>query len=146
MLTDEQRQFLEAGRVGRLATADGGGRPHVVPICYALIEETIFFTIDEKPKRQGKGLKRLSNLEANPRAAVVVDHYEEDWSRLGWVMVQGRADILAGGTEHGQAQESLRRRYPALRTMRIERLPVVAIRIGHVMSWGRLDGAVGESA
>ena len=138
MLTDAQRRFLAAQRVARLATADAAGRPHVVPICYALIENTIYFTIDEKPKKTPE-LKRLANLRENPQAAVVVDHYDEDWSQLGWVMVRGRADVLESGHEHDLAQARLRARYPQLAAMRIEQLPVVAVRIDQVTSWGRLE-------
>ncbi|MGH6901803.1 MAG: TIGR03668 family PPOX class F420-dependent oxidoreductase [Geminicoccaceae bacterium] len=140
MLTEEQRRFLAAQRVARLATADAAGRPHVVPICYALAGETVYFTIDEKPKRApGARLKRLANLRDNPFAALVVDRYDEDWSRLGWVMVQGRAEVLEAGPEHDSAQVRLRTRYPQLAAMRIAALPVVAIRIDHATSWGRLD-------
>src|ERR671918_2787888 len=128
MLTDQQRAFLAAQRVARLATADGAGRPHVVPVCYALLRDKIYFTIDEKPKRKPTALKRLANLRANQVAALVVDRYDEDWSRLGWVMVQGPAEILASGTEHDLAQAALRQRYPQLAAMRIEALPVVAVR------------------
>ena len=140
MLADRERRFLEAGRVGRLASADARGRPHVVPVCYALVAGTVYFTIDEKPKsRPGARLKRLSNLRANPFAAFVVDRYDEDWSRLGWVMVQGRAEILDAGPEHDLAQARLCTRYPQLVAMRIRTLPVVAVRIEHAASWGRLD-------
>jgi PPOX class probable F420-dependent enzyme len=139
MLTEQQRTFVAAQRVARLATADAAGRPHVVPICYALLQGKIYFTIDEKPKKKPTALKRLANLHANPVAALVVDRYDEDWSRLGWVMVQGGAEILGSGDEHDQAQAALRARYPQLAAMRIEGLPVVAVRIDHVSSWGRLD-------
>jgi PPOX class probable F420-dependent enzyme len=140
MLTDQQRGFLATQRVARLATADDTGRPHVVPICYALTGDTVYFTVDEKPKRRpGASLKRLANLRANPVAALVVDRYDEDWSRLGWVMVQGRAEVLASGPEHDLAQASLRVRYPQLAAMRIEGLPVVAIRVDHASSWGNLE-------
>ena len=140
MLTDQQRRFLAGQRVARLATADAAGRPHVVPICYALRGNTVYFTIDEKPKkRPGARLKRLANLQENPSAALVVDRYDEDWSRLGWVMVRGRADILESGPEHDRAQATLRARYPQLAAMRIESLPVVALRIDHAASWGRLE-------
>jgi PPOX class probable F420-dependent enzyme len=139
MLTEDQRRFLEAERVARLATADAAGRPHVVPVCYALIDDTVYFTIDEKPKkRPGAALKRLANLRENPVAALVVDRYDEDWSRLAWIMLQGRAEILPDGPEHDRAQATLRARYPQLAAMRIEHLPVVAIRIDHATSWGRL--------
>jgi PPOX class probable F420-dependent enzyme len=141
MLTDEQRRFLDAQRVARLATADAAGRPHVVPICYALTGDTVYFTIDEKPKKKpAAGLKRLANLRANPFAALVVDRYDEDWSRLGWVMLQGRAEVLESGPEHDRAQANLRARYPQLAAMRIEALPVVAVRVDHVASWGQLEG------
>ena len=139
MLTDPQQAFLAAHRVARLATAEAAGSPHVVPVCYALIGATVYFTIDEKPKKAPTRLKRLTNLRINPRAALVVDRYDEDWSQLGWVMVQGAAEILLEGTEHDQAQAALRARYPQLATMRIEALPVVAVRIDHATSWGRLE-------
>ena len=141
MLTEQQRRFLAAQRVAHLATADAAARPHVVPICYVLTGDTVYFTIDEKPKKKpGATLKRLSNLRENPAAALVVDRYDEDWSKLGWVMVQGSAEILGSGPEHDLAQASLRARYPQLATMRIEGLPVVAVRIDHVASWGQFEG------
>jgi PPOX class probable F420-dependent enzyme len=140
MLTEQQGRFLAAQRVAHLATVDAAGRPHVVPICYALSGNTVYFTVDEKPKKTpGARLKRLSNLRENPRAALVVDRYDEDWSRLGWVMLQGRAEVLEAGPEHDLAQARLRARYPQLAAMRIERLPVVAVRVDHVASWGRLE-------
>jgi PPOX class probable F420-dependent enzyme len=141
MLTDQQRRFLDAQRVARLATADAVGRPHVVPICYVLTGDTVYFTIDEKPKKKpAAGLKRLANLRENPFAALVVDRYDEDWSRLGWVMLQGRAEVLESGPEHDRAQATLRARYPQLAAMRIEALPVIAVRVDHVASWGQLEG------
>ncbi|MEZ5931233.1 MAG: TIGR03668 family PPOX class F420-dependent oxidoreductase [Alphaproteobacteria bacterium] len=146
MLTEQQCRFLEMERVARLATADADGQPHVLPICYALVEGALCFTIDEKPKRRGSGLKRLDNIRANPKVAVVVDRYDEDWSTLGWLMVQGEAAILTEGSAHDRAQEALRRRYPQLRAMRIDDLPVVAIRISHVMSWGKLDAVPRQGA
>jgi PPOX class probable F420-dependent enzyme len=140
MLTDVERRFLDAQRVARLATADAGARPHVIPICFVVDADTVYFTIDEKPKRNpGASLKRISNMRENPFVALVVDRYDEDWSRLGWVMVQGRADLLTSGDEHHRAQASLRARYRQLEDMRIEGLPVVAIRIEHAASWGNLE-------
>ena len=139
LLTDQQTAFLAAHRVARLATADAAGRPHVVPVCYALIQGKVYFTIDEKPKKKPGTLKRLANLRANPFAALVVDRYDEDWGKLGWVMVQGPAEVLESGVEHDEAQAALRARYPQLAVMRIEGLPVVAVRIDHAASWGRLE-------
>ena len=140
MLTDDQRRFLDGQRVARLATADAGGRPHVIPICFVAAGNTVYFTIDEKPKRiSGALLKRIANMRENPFVALVADHYEDDWSQLGWVMVQGRAEVLDSGYEHDRAQASLRARYRQLDDMRIEGLPVVAIRVEHAASWGNLQ-------
>lgn len=139
MLTEVEREFLGGQRVARLATADAEGNPHVIPICFVTEGETVYFTIDEKPKKKsGSSLKRLSNIEVNPYVALVVDHYEEDWNRLAWLMLQGRAEILLSGSEHDRAQAHLKRRYRQLRAMRIEALPVVAIRIERTASWGHL--------
>lgn len=140
MLTDVERRFLDEQRVARLATADGAARPHVIPICFVADGDTVYFTIDEKPKKKpGGSLKRMSNMRENPHVALVVDRYEEDWGRLGWVMVQGRAEVLTSGVEHDRAQASLRSRYPQLENMHLENLPVVAIRIEHAASWGNLE-------
>jgi PPOX class probable F420-dependent enzyme len=143
ILPPRERGFVECQRVGRLATADARGAPHVVPVCFALSGETLYVTIDEKPKRDDAArLKRLRNIAENPSVAIVFDRYDEDWSRLGWVMLRGRAEILEHGTEHDAAQTLLRARYPQLDAMRIAQLPVIAMRIARATSWGELsDGA-----
>ncbi len=139
MLSDPERRFLAACRVGHLATADASGAPHVVPVCYVVNDDSLYITVDEKPKRRDVPLKRLRNLVANPAAAFVADRYDEDWSRLGWVMLRGRADILRQGAEHQQAQDMLRARYPQLSGMDLAPLPVIALRIERVTRWGKLD-------
>jgi PPOX class probable F420-dependent enzyme len=138
MLSQRQRDFLDRGRVGHLATADTGGAPHVVPVCYAVVENTLYITIDEKPKRRDRPLKRVRNIQENPRATFVVDRWDEDWSRLGWVMLRGRAEILYAGAEHDQAQAVLIARYPQYRAMQLGDLPVIALRIARAAAWGDL--------
>jgi PPOX class probable F420-dependent enzyme len=138
MLSQRQRDFLDRGRVGHLATADAAGSPHVIPVCYAIADETLYITIDEKPKRQDRPLKRLRNILENPQTAFVVDRWDEDWRRLGWVMLRGRAEILYHGVEHDQAQAFLTARYPQYRAMRLDDLPVIALRIAHAAAWGDL--------
>jgi PPOX class probable F420-dependent enzyme len=133
-----ERRFLAACRVGHLATADGRAQPHVVPVCYAVSGASLYVTVDEKPKREAP-LKRLRNIAENPAVAVVVDRYDEDWTRLGWVMLRGEAEILARGAEHDEAQTLLRTRYPQLEAMRIADLPAIALRIARVASWGDLS-------
>ena len=141
MLNEDQRRFLESRRVAHLATADAGGMPHVVPVCFALHENAVYVTIDQKPKGNPRSLKRLRNIAENPSAALVADRYDDNWSRLGWVMLRGRAQILDSGVEHDLAQDLLRSRYPQYRLMQLAELPVIAIRIERVASWGDLSPA-----
>jgi|SRR5262245_31714250 len=145
MVPERERDFLAGRRVAYLATADRRAAPHVVPVCFALDGKTLYITIDEKPKRvAGRALKRIRNIAENPAVAVVVDRYDEDWTRLGWVMLHGRAEILTEGTEHDAAQALLRARYPQLGAMEIARHPVIAVRIERTTSWGNLS--VGQAA
>lgn len=139
MLTEPQRRFLNRRRVGHLATADARGAPHVVPVCFAVGDNALYITIDQKPKGDPRALKRLRNIADNPAAAFVADHYDEDWSRLGWVMIRGRAEILEAGAEHDDAQQLLRTRYRQYQAMAIGDLPVIAIRIERATSWGTLS-------
>jgi PPOX class probable F420-dependent enzyme len=139
MLSARERAFIEARRVAHLATADRTAVPQVVPVCFGLAEDALYITIDQKPKREGgRPLKRLRNIAENPRVSVVFDRYDEDWRRLGWVMLHGRAGILAEGAEHDRAQALLRARYPQLEAMQIGKLPVIVIAIERVSSWGDL--------
>lgn len=95
MLSASERRFLDTRRIGHLATADSRADPHVVPVCFGLAEGTLYITIDQKPKQdRGRPLKRLSNIAENPRVAIVFDRYDEDWRRLAWVMLRGRAEIF----------------------------------------------------
>ena len=142
MLAERERAFLLSQRVARLASADARGEPHVVPVCFVVAGETVYITVDEKPKhRPGRTLKRIRNLVENPAVALVADHYEEDWRRLGWVMLRGQAEILHEGEEHDRAQTLLRERYAQYREMSLTTLPVIAIRIARVASWGDLKAS-----
>jgi PPOX class probable F420-dependent enzyme len=140
ILPDAARAFCDRGRVARLATADAKGVPHLVPVCYAIVENSLYITIDEKPKRTDVPLKRLRNITENPEVAVTIDRWDEDWRRLAWVMLRGRAEVLADGAEHDMAQALLRERYPQYRTMDLAPLPVIAMRIARASAWGALDG------
>ena len=140
MLSERERSFLAARKVGYLATADRAANPHVVPVCFAVADSSLYITIDEKPKRRDRPLKRVRNILENPHAAFVADRYDEDWRRLGWVMLRGRAEILESGAEHDRAQELLRARYPQYRTMNLAGLPVIALRIERATGWGDLSG------
>jgi len=119
---------VAAARVARLATAGRDGRPHVVPICFVLDGETLYTAVDEKPKRTRR-LKRLENIEANPQVEVLIDHWDEDWSRLWWVRLRGTARIV----EDRRAVELLRAKYPQYRDAALG--PVVAVEVQERSVW-----------
>jgi PPOX class probable F420-dependent enzyme len=139
MLNEPQQRFLQASRVAHLATASRNGVPHLVPVCFCLDDLSLYITVDAKPKRTDIPLKRIRNIQQNPAVAVTVDRWDEDWTRLAWVMLRGVAEILDNGEEHDRAQMSLRQRYAQYRTMDLAALPVIAVRIQHVLSWGALE-------
>src|SRR5205823_11027344 len=112
---------------------------HLIPVCYAIDGASLYITIDEKPKRRDRPLKRVRNILENSQAAFVVDCWDEDWTRLGWVMLRGAAEILDGGPEHDHAQALLQARYPQYRAMNLAGLPVIALRIARATSWGNLS-------
>ena len=123
-------ELLHQSRVARLGTADRTGRPLVVPVCYAFDGRTCVTAIDAKPKRvPGRRLRRVRNIEENPRAALVVDRYDEDWSGLRWVLVEGGAAVLTGGTERAAAVDLLREKYPQYRVMGLDREGATVIRV-----------------
>lgn len=137
-LTEAEIAFVRAQRVARLATADGDGHPHVVPVCYAFDGARFYTPLDEKPKRvAGNELRRVRNIEARHEASLLVDQYDDDWSRLGYVLVHGRADVLMPeDVAHAHALVLLRERYLQYRTMKLETHPVIVITPDHVVSWG----------
>ena len=108
------RKRVEEARVARLATVDAQGRPHLVPICFALAGETLYSAVDRKPKRSPR-LKRLDNVRANPQVEVLVDAYSEDWSTLWWVRLRGRGRVLEEGEERERALRLLAEKYPQYR-------------------------------
>src|SRR5438105_10158648 len=127
------RRLISEARVARLATAGVDGRPHVVPITFALEGETLYFSVDSKPKRT-TDLQRLRNISANPAVSVLFDHYEEDWSKLWWVRVDGSARILGDEAEARRAMDLLVGRYEQYRHARPGG-PVVAISIERMTGW-----------
>lgn len=135
----QARRFLEAHRLGHLATAGADGAPHVIPVCYALDDAGLYFVADEKPKRRpARELRRLRNLRENPRAALVVDDWDEDWTRLAWVLVRGPAHVVTDGSRHAAALGLLRTRYAPYRGMALDdpaRTPIVHLVPARVVEW-----------
>ncbi|MCL6641642.1 MAG: TIGR03668 family PPOX class F420-dependent oxidoreductase [Candidatus Rokubacteria bacterium] len=129
---------LRAARVGRLATADAAGRPLVVPVCFALDAEgqRLYSAVDPKPKRT-RDLQRVRNVRENPRVSLVVDEYDEDWTRLWWVMVRGPAAVLEEGPEFIAGVDLLIAKYPQYQALGLERERGVLVRvtIERVLAW-----------
>jgi PPOX class probable F420-dependent enzyme len=144
-MTDEQaRRRVAVARVARLATADAEGRPHVVPMVFALVcgrdasetrsGDTVYSAVDAKPKRS-TSLRRLANIAANPRVAILVDHYEDDWHALWWVRADGTGRVLDAEEPEGRdAIARLVARYPQYRQQPPPG-PVVAIDVARWSSW-----------
>jgi PPOX class probable F420-dependent enzyme len=129
----EARRRLASVKVAHLATVSARGRPHIVPIVFALDRDTLYFAVDAKPKKTTE-LARLKNIAANPAVSVLVDHYEDDWTRLWWVRADGTARVL---TEHDEAEHAidlLAKRYQQYVTERPHG-PVVAIHIDRLTGW-----------
>ena len=126
----EARRRLAAAPVGHLATVAADRRPHVVPFCFAVAGETLHSAIDHKPKSTTR-LRRLDDIAAHPDVTVLVDHYDEDWSRLWWVIVRGRAVVL-DDDERGRA--ALTAKYAQYRD-RPPRGPFIRVTIDSSQWW-----------
>jgi PPOX class probable F420-dependent enzyme len=136
MFSPQEIAFIDAQRVAHLATADDQGSPHVVPVCFAYLDGAFWIAIDEKPKRTTR-LKRLRNIEANPGVALLFDRYDEAWSRLAYVLVHGKAEIVERGANSAVIQ-ALRDKYPQYRAMTLEDRPAIYITPEKAVSWGDL--------
>ena len=119
--------------MARLATVDPDGRLHIVPIVFALDGDTLYSAVDRKPKRSTT-LRRIENARARPDVTVLVDHYEDDWGRLWWIRLRGRARVLDGGEERLHALELLAAKYPQYRERRPAG-PVIAVTIERRQEW-----------
>ena len=139
--TEAERRFLDRMRVARLAIADAFGQPHVVPIVFATDGRCVYTPLDEKPKRvEAYQLKRARNLLANPRVAVVVDEYDEDWTRLAWVLISRTAEVSESGEGHAIGLRLLQEKYLQYRSMSLERRPIIVVTPTRVSSWGSVGG------
>ena len=141
-LTESQARFLADARVARLATADDGGRPHAIPVCFAFADlgyggEAIYIVLDQKPKTSElTRLRRVRNILANPQAALIVDHYEEDWQSLRYILVTCRAGLLTGDEdEAARAVTLLREKYPQYRQMELDGNPVIKLVPQRFTAW-----------
>ena len=124
-------------RVAHLATSDTHGAPHLVPVCFYYDGERFYSVLDQKPKRTSLDrLKRVRNIVSNPRVALVVDHYQEDWGGLWYVLVLGTACLVYEGEEQQRALSGLRAKYSQYRDMDIDGNPVIGITPQRIVRWG----------
>ena len=130
---ERMRLLVAQARVARLATISPDGRPHLVPICFALAGDVLYTAVDAKPKRSRR-LQRLANVRAHPDVAVLVDHYAEDWTRLWWVRLRGPARVLGSGSEVKTALKLLADKYEQYRD-RPPVAPVLAIAVEEWRGW-----------
>ena len=127
-LSPAQDRFLRSARTGHLATADAKGRPQVVPVCFVFDGQAIYSVLDAKPKTTPlRQLRRVKNILANPQVSLVVDHYEEDWDKLQYILVSGDAELLESGGEWALAIAMLREKYPQYQAMDLDQSPVIKI-------------------
>ncbi len=147
-LTDREATFAQRQRVAHLATSDAEGHPSVVPVCYAFDGQRFYTPLDEKPKSvEATHLRRVQNIEARGEASLVIDIYDDDWSRLGYLLISGHAALLApDAPDHHRAIELLRARYPQYVGMRLEDQLIIALDPDRVTSWGPAlaEDAAGE--
>lgn len=134
------RAKLDTARVARLATLDDQQSPHLIPICFVLHENVFYSAIDRKPKRVAPArLARLTNIEKTPQVALLVDHYEEDWTLLWYVLVRGEAALVSTPAERKQALLALRAKYPQYRgEMLQEDAPLLRITPEQITAWGNI--------
>ena len=139
-MASQEAALINAVRAARLSTADSDGVPHLVPICFAYDGEHFYSVLDRKPKRTSlMNLKRVRNMLSNPNVALVLDHYEEDWGKLWFVLVTGTAQIVQQGEEHQYAIAILRDKYPQYRSIDIDENPVIKITPARITSWGNVQ-------
>jgi PPOX class probable F420-dependent enzyme len=127
------RRLVAEARVARLATIDPRGRPHLVPFVFVLDGDTLYSSVDQKPKAD-RELQRLRNIRAHPEVAVLVDHYEEDWPRLWWVRMRGRGRVIEVGPERDRALSLLAEKYQQYATMPPQG-PAIAVDVGEWRGW-----------
>lgn len=138
-LSEDQVRWLRNSPVARLATADASGAPHVIPVCYAFNGRIIYSVLDRKPKNVALGrLRRIRNILDNPRVSLVVDHYEDDWQSLGYLLITGHAELLVDGSERVEAVKLLREKYHQYRSMDVDENPVIKLTPDRIIGWGKV--------
>jgi PPOX class probable F420-dependent enzyme len=131
------REKFQRARVARLATVDENAQPHLVPVCFELVEDRIVSVVDAKPKST-RELRRLANIRAHPRVSLLVDEYDDDWTRLWWVRADGAARVVESGADSEAAVAALTAKYPQYEEQPPGG-PVVEVTVDRWVGWAYLD-------
>jgi PPOX class probable F420-dependent enzyme len=131
------REKVQRARVARLATVDENSQPHLVPVCFELVEDRIVSVVDAKPKSTPE-LRRLANIRAHPRVSLLVDEYDDDWTRLWWVRADGAARVVESGADREDAVAALTAKYPQYEEQPPGG-PVVEVTVDRWVGWAYLD-------
>ena len=137
-----QLDLFTESRVARLGTIAASGAPHLVPVCYALVDGVIAVSIDEKPKRSVE-LARLANIRRDSRVSMLFDRYDDDWTKLAWVRIDGRATVSECGAIWPEALNALRARYRQYVEMDLESRPIIRIEPEKVTGWRSTESPAG---
>ena len=136
----QELTLLNSARVAHLATVDAECRPYVVPVVFAWDGHRIYIAIDSKRKDvSAEKLKRVRNILGNPRVAIIVDHYTEQWEELQYILIHGTATVISRGKVHESALEMLQAKYPQYHAMPLERAPVISITPQRWVWWTAID-------
>ena len=142
-MTDWEHAFITRHRVARLGTVHAHGQPAVVPIVYAFDGTALFTPLDAKPKRVATAqLQRVRNIRANPRVAIIIDTYSEDWQQLAWVHVHGQARVTTTGDAYTTGMSLLCGKYPQYERMPLAGCPLIVIEPTSIHSWRASDVAL----
>ena len=135
---DDVRATLESARHGYLSTASAEGDPHLQPVVFQVVRDSVFIAIDEKPKTTLR-LRRLTNIESNPKFALLVDHYDDNWDRLWWILLRGPAAVLWpsewDASEADAVIAALRAKYSPYESMGLEERPLLKLTPDRVTRW-----------
>lgn len=135
---EDVRATLESARHGYLSTASPNGDPHLQPVVFQVVGDSVYIAIDEKPKTTLR-LRRLTNIESNPRFALLVDHYDDDWSQLWWILLRGPAEVLWPSEWDAEEAEdviaALRTKYPQYESMELEQRPLLKLTPDRITRW-----------
>ena len=137
--TEREFSFIQTHKIARMATVDKLGKPLVLPICYAFDGNNIYTPIDKKPKSVTiNKLKRIRNILENQNISIVIDNYDDNWSKLGYVIIHGKAELIHSGSEYDESLRILSEKYPQYREMKLSQLnlPVIRIVPNRIISWG----------